>query len=127
MLRSFIKDVLAWKYRCGNSAREHGKRGQRLGKTEKQQNFDTASVNRSSIFVLKIYFTAGDTGDCSSVVCDDIWEFFKESPGETPYSQAGRCHPALADSHFDIGSVFVDFIFLDCGESAGLVGEVGFV
>jgi hypothetical protein len=103
------------------------KRGQRFGKTEKQQTYDTASVDRSSIFVLKIYITSGGTGADSGTFCDHFWEFVKESTDEIAYSQASGGHTAVVNGYVGIGAVFVDFVFLDCGKSAGLAGEVGSV
>ena len=103
------------------------KRGQRFGKTEKQQTFDTASVDRSSIFVLKIYITLGGTGADSGAFCDHFWEFVEESTDEAAHSQAVGSHTAAVDGHVDTGAVFVDLVFLDRGKFAGLAGKAGSV
>ena len=103
------------------------KRGQRFGKTEKQQTFDTASVDRSSIFVLKIYITSCGAGADSGAFCDHFWEFIEESADEAAHSQASGSNIAVINGDVDIGAVFVDLVFLDRGKSAGLAGEVGSV
>lgn len=94
-----------------------------MGEGQAQLDSVAASVDGSSLFFSEIYLTFDCAGVDGLAFCDNLWTAFKENTEKIPSTQTGWGSTSLGHSGTFFGSVTMDFVLLDCGQSAGLGGE----